>query len=175
VYIFSDKDLTNGHTSSTNGTSTLVSGARFRELNLQHSTDSYQIKATTTSDVAVLTGSGNDSIDLSHATGMNFIDAGAGTNTLALGAGKTNVTLTASSSTTPNSQPFTNDNIANFHTGDSFTFSGVTSLTETIRGSNTNYTAWNPAVPGSAVYASFSNLAAPLTVTQAGNSITLHA
>lgn len=46
---------------------------------------------------------------------------------------------------------------------------------ETIRGANTIIAAWNPAVAGSAVYASIANLPSPMGVTQTSNSICLHA
>jgi hypothetical protein len=169
--IFNVKDLTTGKTKSTNGTSAVVDGVHVKELNLQNSTDSYQVTATTTSDIAIYTGAGNDTIDLSKTSGMAFINAGAGTNNITAGTGKDIFTETATTSTTPYSQPWTEDNIAGFLSGDTFTFKGVTSLYVLDRGNSTNYTAWNGPVPGSAVYANFTNLPFSLPV----NSITLHA
>jgi hypothetical protein len=174
MHIFNAEDLNTGMRDSTNGKSTVIGGVRFKELDLRNSTDSYQVTATTASDVAILTGSGNDTIDLSHASGMAFIDAGAGTNTITAGAGKESFSVD-STATQPFTQPYTLDSITGFHAGDALTFKGVTSLYETVRGNTVNYTAWNSAVPGSAVYASFVGVpVGALSVTQAGNSIMLH-
>jgi hypothetical protein len=172
VSIFKVEDLTAGQNEQVKATTTKYHGAKVEELNLQRSSDGYQITAnSSTSDVAILTGSGNDTIYALSPTGMTFIDAGTGTNTIVGGLGDMNITIQGGS---PN-PPFASDTISNFHAGDELTFTGETSLYVTVRGNNTVYDAFNPLVPGSAVYATFVNLPSSLTVGHSSAGITLTA
>jgi hypothetical protein len=172
VSIFKVEDLTTGQKEHVKATKTKYDGVKVKELNLQGSSDSYQITAnSSTSDVAILTGSGNDTIYALSPTGMTFIDAGTGTNTIVGGLGDMNITIQGGS---PN-PPSTSDIISNFHAGDELTFTGETTLYSTVRGNNTVFDAYNPLVPGSAIYATFVNAPSTLTVGYASNGITLHA
>jgi hypothetical protein len=171
VSIFKVEDLTTGQKDHVNAINTKYDGVKVKELNLQGSSDSYQITVkSSTSDVAILTGSGNDTI-YAKPTGMSFIDAGTGTNTIVGGAGKMDITIQGGSA----NPPFTSDTISNFHAGDELTFLGETTLYTTVRGNNTVFDAFNPQVPGSAIYATFVNAPSSLTATHTGTGITLHA
>lgn len=157
---FTIKDVTTGKTTSSNGTSAIYDGVRVKELNLAGSSDTYQITASCKSDVAVLTGSGNDTINVAGVSAMSFVNAGAGSNVITGGTGDMNITESAVSGTVPYSQPYTFDTIANFHASDNFVFegAGLTGLMTTVRGTTTCYAAWNPAVAGSALDANFTGL-----------------
>jgi hypothetical protein len=171
--IFNTTDVNTGVVTTTDGLPTVYEGVNVHEFDCRAGTDGFQIAATTaTSNVAILTGSGNDTIDVSHVVRrMSFIDAGAGTNTITCGPGVTNITE-RSTAVAPNTQPWTSDIISNFRPGDHLTFVGVTSIYETVRGTNTMFSAWNAAVPGSAVYATFAGVS-PGISSQVGDHITL--
>jgi hypothetical protein len=170
VSIFKVEDLTTGLNEHVKTKQTKYDGVRVKELNLRGDSDSYQITVkSSTSDVAILTGSGNDTI-YANPTGMSFIDAGTGTNTIVGGAGNMDITIKGGSA----NPPFTSDTISNFHAGDELSFLGETTLYMTVRGNNTICDGFNPAVPGSAVYARFVN-APTLTVNHTSAGITLHA
>ena len=170
--IFTVEDLATGQNEYVKAFRTNYDGVNVLELNLQHSSESYKVTVNnSTSDVAILTGSGSDTI-YANPTGMSFIDAGSGTNTIIGSAANMNISIEGS----PN-KAFTSDIITNFHAGDELTFGGgATSLYMTVRGNETIYDAFNPAVPGSAVYATFVALpSGPLNVTHSANGITLSA
>jgi len=171
VSIFKVEDLTTGLKEHVKDTKTKYDGVRVNELNLQGNSDSYRITVkSSTSDVAILTGSGNDTI-YANPSAMSFIDAGTGTNTIVGGAGNMNITIQGGSA----NPPLTSDFISKFHAGDELTFIGETKLYSTVRGNNTVFDAYNPAVPGSAVYATFVNAPSTLTVSHTSAGITLHA
>jgi hypothetical protein len=144
--IFTGEDLTTGQPISTNGRFAIIAGRWVREFYDPSDPNSYQITATSTSDLAILTGSGDDTINLQHATGMTFINAGSGTNTITEGAGNVDINVAMS----PNHAP-TDDIITGFHTGDVVNFIGETALVAFERGNSWVFNAWNPAIPGSAI------------------------
>lgn len=175
--IFTVKDATTGKTTSTNGTRSLYDGAVVREVNLASSgsSDNEQVTASGTSDVAILTGAGNDTINTVGVVGMSFIDAGQGSNTITLGTGPAAITMRETGTAVANSQPFTLDTISGFQAGDSLTFVGVsTAMFITTRGSTSCYAAWNPSVPGSALDVNFIGAPAGLIATQTATGVTMH-
>lgn len=93
------------------GVRTPQNGATLDELNLSGDGNNLSIQ-TTDSNIAVLTGTGNDTIDASRTMGMNFIDAGTGTNTIMGGHGANIFSIEAAATTI-------RDTITGFHAGDS--------------------------------------------------------
>lgn len=92
------------------GTLTPQDNQTVSEINLQASSDNFAID-TTDQSAGILTGSGNDYINIGTSGGLCFIDAGAGMNTIIGGTGTTIFSASASA------QP-TFDMIQNFHVGD---------------------------------------------------------
>jgi hypothetical protein len=168
--IFSAKDLNTNFSESTNGHRTIFDGVKADEFTAANTLDPYQVTASTTANVVILTGAGNDTIDTSNVTGMTFINAGSGSNTLTVSA-TSNANITLCLAATP---VWTQDTIYNFHAGDSITFSGETTAMEFIRGNNLVFTAFNPAVPGSAIYATLVNPSSIGGITQTPTGIVLH-
>lgn len=169
---FQIENLSIGEKEKVKATKTKYDGVKVSELNLQGSSDSYQITASSgTSDLAVLTGSGNDTIYALSPTGLTFIDAGTGTNTIVGGLGNMDITIQGGKA----NPPFTSDIISNFHAGDELTFTGETTLYSTVRGNNLVVDAYNPAVAGSAVYATFVNAPGTMTTSHTSAGIVLHA
>jgi hypothetical protein len=114
-------DLTTGATDVSSG----APGRGVTTLDLTGTGDSYSV-AVAAPNVEVMTGAGNDTIDLSHTTEANIAAPGAGYN-IVIGGVDTQITVVADGSTTAleNPQP-----------GDIFTLYGVASTQTFVNGSN---------------------------------------
>jgi hypothetical protein len=117
---FSVTDLTTGTVTQTNGVQAPTNGILMSQIDYQTSADDLSIVGRT-SNVCILTGSGNDTIDVSATTGPAAITAGSGMNFIR--GGVANMTITATGSLAP-----TVDTIAGFHSGDCVTLNGAFAL-----------------------------------------------
>lgn len=130
---FTVRDLTSHTTQTVDGVLAPSAVGVVSEVNYQTSSDSLRIAAHTP-DICVLTGSGNDTINATQASGNVAIDAGAGMNFIMGGSGPNHFSAEAAATATT-------DIISNFHAGDIFTLNGAFSLNWSVVSGNSTLTA----------------------------------